>query len=155
MGPWAWSAVGSVRPYPGGAPTPPPPEAKTVITRLSVSENPWESWISNFTVKLPDAANACCAVSEEERVVSQVPSDSQSQRACKVALGSESVDEDASRVIVSFTDGRVGEYTNRAIGPGAVTVTATEAVWTRAPLVPVMVTAYEPVLLPVKVHVEV
>jgi len=38
---------------------------------------------------------------------------------------------------------------------GAVTVTATEAVWTSAPLVPVMVTAYEPVLLPVKVHVEV
>jgi len=64
------------------------------------------------------------------------------------------VDEDASKVIVSFTDGRVGAYTNRAIGPGAVIVTATEAVWTRAPLVPVMVTAYEPALAPVIVQVD-
>ena len=87
--------------------------------------------------------------------MSHVPSDSQSQRACKVALASESVDEDASNVIVPFTDGTVGEYTNRAVGPGAVIVTATGAVWTRAPLVPVIVTAYEPALVPVNVHVEV
>ena len=87
--------------------------------------------------------------------MSHIPSDSQSQRACKVAVGSESVDEDASKVIVSFAEGSVGEYTNRAFGPGAVIVTATEAVWTRAPLVPVIVTVYEPALVPVKVHVDV
>src|SRR5947208_12619974 len=149
MGPWAWSAVGSVRPYPGGAPTPPPPEAKTETTRLSVSENPWESWISNFTVYVPAAVNACCASIDAESDVSHVPSDSQSQRVCKVALGSESVVDDASKVIMSFTDGTVGEYTNRAVGPAAVIVTATGAVWNKAPLVPVIVTAEEPAFVPV------
>src|SRR2546422_476648 len=90
-----------------------------------------------------------------EIVVSHVPSDSQSQRAWRVALGSESVDEVASNVIVSFTEGTEGEYTKRAVGPGAVIVTATGAVWTSAPLVPVIVTAYEPAFVPVIVHVDV
>ncbi|HWM53285.1 MAG TPA: hypothetical protein VNP71_09010, partial [Thermoplasmata archaeon] len=49
----------------------------------------------------------------------------------------------------------MGEYTNRAVGPGAVIVTDTGAVWASAPLVPVIVTAYEPALVPVKVHVDV
>src|SRR2546428_10640100 len=107
---------------------PPPPDAKTEIALLSGSESPFESWISNFTVYVPDAMNACCAVRVVETEVSHVPSDSQSQRACKVALGSESVEVDASNVIVSFTDGTVGEYGNRAVGPAAGSAAATAAV---------------------------
>src|SRR5207247_753593 len=80
------------------------------------------------------AANECCALSEEESGVSHVPSDSQSQRAWRVALGSESVDEVASNVIVSFTEGTVGEYTRWAVGPGAVIVTAAGGAGTRASL---------------------
>src|SRR5439155_14778111 len=78
----------------------------------------------------------------------------QSQRAWRVALGSESVDEVASNVIVSFTEGTVGEYTKWAVGPGPVIVTATGAVWTSAPLVPAIVTAYDPALVPGRGHVE-
>src|SRR2546428_1336106 len=134
---------------------PPPPDAKTEIALLSVSESPLESWISNFTVYVPDALNACCAVRVVESEVSHAPSDSQSQRACKVALGSESVEVDASNVIVSFTDGTVGEYVNRAVGPAAVIVTATGAVWASAPLVPVIVTVYVPEFVPLRVQVDV
>jgi len=87
--------------------------------------------------------------------VSHVPSDSQSQRACKVALGFESVEVDASNVIVSLTEGTVGEYVNRAVGPAAVIVTATEAVWASAPLVPVIVTVYVPAFVPLSVQIDV
>ena len=73
----------------------------------------------------------------------------------KVAVGSESEDADASNVIESFTFGNVGENVNRAIGPGAVTVAAIDAVWTSVPLVPVIVTVYEPALDAVSVQVDV
>src|SRR6266849_7952259 len=101
IGPWAWRIDGSIRPNPGGAPA--PPDAKTETGLLAVFESPFESWICNVTVYVPDAANACCAVRVDESAVSQVPSDVQSQRPCKVAIGSESDDVDASNVIVSFT----------------------------------------------------
>ena len=44
---------------------------------------------------------------------------------------------------------------NRAIGPGAVTVAAIGAVWTSVPLVPVMVTVYDPAFVAPSVQVEV
>ena len=103
----------------------------------------------------PAAAKAYCAMRDEDNDVSQVPSDSQSQRACNVAFGSESEDEDASNVTVVFTYGMEGEWTNRAVGPAATIVTATAAEWTRAPLVPVIVTAYDPTLVPVIAHADV
>jgi hypothetical protein len=72
-----------------------------------------------------------------------------------VAKGSESVEEDASNVIVSFTLGYDGENVNRAMGPGAVTVAAIVVVWTSVPLVPVIVTVYVPALEALKVQVDV
>ena len=44
---------------------------------------------------------------------------------------------------------------NRATGPAAATVTETAAVWTSVPLVPVIVTLYEPAFAALNVHVDV
>jgi len=44
---------------------------------------------------------------------------------------------------------------NRAIGPGAVTVAVIDFEWTRLPLVPVIVTVYEPAFAVVMVQVDV
>ena len=65
------------------------------------------------------------------------------------------MEEDASKVIVSFTLGYDGENVNRAMGPGAVTVAAIVVVWTSVPLVPVIVTVYVPALEALKVQVDV
>jgi hypothetical protein len=140
MGAWAWSRLGSVNPYPGGAPIPSPEEARTETTALAVAVWAFESRISRITVCAPAAEYACCAVNALEYGVSHCPSPSQSQRAWRVALESVSEEEDASNVTVSSTFGKTGEWVKRAVGPDAVTVTAIGAVWTREPLVPVTVT---------------
>ena len=44
---------------------------------------------------------------------------------------------------------------NRAMGPGAMTVAAIDFVWTSVPLVPVMVTVYDPAFVALSVQVEV
>jgi hypothetical protein len=62
---------------------------------------------------------------------------------------------DASKVTVSLTLGTVGEWVNRATGPGAATVAEIVAVWVKVPLVPVTVTVKEPPVEPLNVHVEV
>src|SRR2546430_398920 len=114
-----------------------------------------ESWICKVTAYVPTVPNACCAVSVDDNDVSHTPSPSQSQRACNVAVGSESEEEDASRVIESFTLGYAGENVNRAMGPGAVTDAAIDFAWTSVPLVPVMVTVYDPAFAALSVQVEV
>src|SRR2546430_17114002 len=53
----------------------------------------------------------------EDQGVSQMPSPSQSQRACKVARGSESVDEEASNDTELFTLGYGGGKGNPGAGP--------------------------------------
>src|SRR5436309_13840657 len=84
----------------------------------------------------------------EDQGVSQMPSPSQSQRACKVARGSESVDEDASNDTELFTLGYGGLKVNRAAGPVAATVTAIDAVWDTVPVCPVTTNVYEPKAVP-------
>src|SRR2546427_115275 len=92
----------------------------------------------------------------EDSGVSQTPSPSQSQRAWSVALGSGSVDEDASNATELFTLGYGGAKVNRAVGgPGAATVTVIDAVCDSVPFVPVTMTVYEPGVDPLIVHVDV
>src|SRR5438132_1144969 len=91
----------------------------------------------------------------EDSGVSQTPSPSQSQRAWSVALGSGSVDEDASNATELFTLGYGGAKVNRAVGgPGATTATVIEVVRTRDPFVPVTVTAYDPAVELASVHID-
>src|SRR3989475_11843535 len=118
--------------------------------------NPCESTISNSTKYVPAVVKRCSIVNVEDQEVSQTPSPSQSHRACNVALGSGSVDEDASNATELFTLGYGGAKVNRAVGgPGAMTVTATDAVWESVPFVPVTMTVYEPGVDPLVVHVDV
>src|SRR2546427_1181328 len=92
----------------------------------------------------------------EDSGASQTPSPSQSQRAWSVALGSGSVDEDASNATELFTLGYGGAKVNRAVGgPGAATVTVIDAVCDSVPFVPVTMTVYEPGVDPLIVHVDV
>src|SRR5438445_4569926 len=92
----------------------------------------------------------------EDSGVSQTPSPAQSQRAWSVALGSGSVDEDASNATELFTLGYGGAKVNRAVGgPGATTVTVIDAVCESVPFVPVTMTVYEPGVDPLIVHVDV
>src|SRR2546427_801625 len=67
----------------------------------------------------------------EDSGVSQTPSPSQSQRAWSVALGSGSVDEDASNATELFTLGYGGAKANWAVGGGAAAGTGSEGVWPR------------------------
>jgi len=94
-------------------------------------------------------------VSVEEKGVSQTPSPSQSHRACKVAPGSESVDEDASNATELFTFGYGGVNVNRAVGPVAAIVTAMDAVRDSVPFVPVTTTVCEPRAAPLIVQADV
>src|SRR2546430_14504950 len=55
--------------------------------------------------------------------------------------------------IIDF--GITGENVNRAMGPGAVTVAAIDFSWTSVPLVPVMVTVYDPAFVAPSLPVEV
>src|SRR2546426_10299056 len=81
----------------------------------------------------------------EDSGVSQTPSPSQSQRAWSVALGSGSVDEDASNATELFTLGYGGAKGDWAVGgPGAATVTVIDAGWESVPVGPVTMTVYEP-----------
>src|SRR2546425_11184267 len=90
----------------------------------------------------------------EDSGVSQTPSPSQSQRAWSVALGSGSVDEDASNATELFTLGYGGAEGKRAVGgPGGAAATATDAVWESVPFVPVTMTGYEAGGGPLVVHV--
>src|SRR3989442_9417550 len=103
----------------------------------------------------PAVVKTCWIVRFEDHGVSQTPSACQSQRACKVALGSGSVDEDASNAAELFTLGYGGVNVNRAVGPDAATVTAMDAVWDSAPFVPVTVTVYDPSAAPLIVQADV
>src|SRR2546422_6043855 len=92
----------------------------------------------------------------EDSGVSQTPSPSQSQRAWSVALGSGSVDEDASNATELFTLGYGGAKVNRGVGgPGGATATAADAVWESVPFVPGTMTVYEPGVEPLVGHVDV
>src|SRR2546428_13912101 len=88
----------------------------------------------------------------EDSGVSQTPSPSQSQRAWSVALGSGSVDEDASNATELFTLGYGGGKVNWAVGAGAATVAVIDAVWGSGPFVPVTTTVEEPGGVPPTVH---
>src|SRR6266571_188974 len=90
--------------------------------------NPCESRTSNLTKYAPAVVKTCSMVRVEDHGVSQTPSPSQSHRACKVALGSPSVDAEASKATELFTLGDGGANVNRAVGPVAATVTAHDAV---------------------------
>src|SRR3989442_5956855 len=96
----------------------------------------------------PAVVKTCWIVRSEDHGVSQTPSACQSQRACNVALGSGSVDEDASNAAELFTLGYGGVNVNRAVGPDAAAVTAMDAVWGSAPFVPGTTTVYEPSAAP-------
>src|SRR3989442_8205275 len=91
----------------------------------------------------------------EDSGVSQTPSPSQSQRAWSVALGSGSVDEDASNATELLTFGYGGVKVNRAVGPVVAIVTAMDAVWDSVPLVPVTTTVYDPGAPPLITHADV
>src|SRR2546427_6986403 len=97
----------------------------------------------------------CSTVRLDDNGVSQAPSPSQSQRACRVALGSGSVDEEASKKTELSTRGNGGGKVNRAVGPDVAIVTAIDAVWDSVPFVPVMTTVYEPMAEPLKVQADV
>src|SRR2546425_11008931 len=92
----------------------------------------------------PAVVKTCWIVRSEDHGVSQTPSACQSQRACNVALGSGSVDEDASNAAELFTLGYGGVNLDRARGPGAATVTAVGAAWGNAPVLPGTVCAHHP-----------
>src|SRR2546426_6551680 len=97
----------------------------------------------------------CSIVRLDDNGVSQAPSPSQSQRACRVALGSGSVDEEASKKTELSTRGNGGAKANRAVGPDVAIVTAIDAVWDSVPFVPVMTTVYEPMAEPLNVQADV
>src|SRR2546425_699135 len=107
-----------------------------------------------FRSTLPDH-EVVPEVRVEDHGVSQTPSPSQSHRACKVALGSPSVDEEASKATELFTLGDGGANVNRAVSPVAATVTAIDAVCDSVPSVPVTTTVYEPKGVPLSVQAEV
>src|SRR2546426_12689404 len=90
--------------------------------------NPCESTISNSTKYVPAVVKTCWAVKVEDQEASQTPSPSQSHRAWSVALGSGSVDEDASNATELFTLGYGGAEGNRAGGgAGGAAGTTSEA----------------------------
>src|SRR5438309_10147752 len=105
MGRCACRTQGCSKPKPGRAPAPPLPNVVTETTWLTMFARACESWICKVTAYVPTVPNACCAVSVDDNDVSHTPSPSQSQRACNVAVGSESEEEDASKVIESLTLG--------------------------------------------------
>src|SRR2546425_5382586 len=103
--------------------------------------NPCESTISNSTKYVPAVVKTCWAVKVEDQEVSQTPSPSQSHRAWSVALGSGSVDEDASNATELFTLGYGGAEVNRGVGgPGAATATPAHRGWGNIPLGPLTMT---------------
>src|SRR5947209_522420 len=117
--------------------------------------NPCESRTSNLTKYAPAVVKTCSMVRVEDHGVSQTPSPSQSHRACKVALGSPSVVEEASKATELFTLGDGGANVNRAVSPVAATVTAIDAVCDSVPSVPVTTTVYEPKAVPLSVQADV
>src|SRR5438093_143409 len=96
IGTWGCSTERSSKPQPGGATAPAPPSVVTETAWLTMLVRACESWICKVTAYVPTVPNACCAVSVDDNDVSHTPSPSQSQRACNVAVGSESEEEDAS-----------------------------------------------------------
>src|SRR5712691_645986 len=128
---------------------------RTATERVVVATSPWESRICKVTGYVPAVEKACWAVSERDHEVSHRPSPSQSQRASRVAFGSESEEEAASKRTELFATGAGGEYVKRAVGPEPATVTMIDVVWERAPFVPVTVTVYDPGMVPLIVHVDV
>src|SRR2546422_10303759 len=99
--------------------------------------NPCESTISNSTKYVPAVVKTCWAVKVEDQEASQTPSPSQSHRAWSVALGSGSVDEDASNATELFTLGYGGAKGNRGGGgAGARGAAGTGAGWGSGPVVP-------------------
>src|SRR2546428_2421631 len=114
--------------------------------------NPCESRTSNLTKYAPAVVKMCSMVRVEDHGVSQTPSPSQSQRACRVALGSGSVDEEASKKTELSTRGNGGGKVNRAVGPDVAIVTAIDAGWGSVPFVPVMTTVVEPMAEPPNVQ---
>src|SRR2546422_7504900 len=86
----------------------------------------------------------CSMVRVEDHGVSQTPSPSQSQRACRVALGSGSVDEEASKKTELSTRGNGGGKVDPGVGPRVAIVTAIDAAWGSGPFLPVRTTRYEP-----------
>jgi hypothetical protein len=128
---------------------------RTATERVVVATSPWESRICKVTGYDPAVEKTCWAVSKRDHGVSHRPSPSQSQRASRVAFGSESEEEDASKRTELFATGAGGEYVKRAVGPGPVTVTMIDVACDKVPLVPVTVTVYDPGVVPLIVHVEV
>src|SRR2546426_12290645 len=96
----------------------------------------------------------CSIVRLDDNGVSQAPSPSQSQRACRVALGSGSVDEEASKKTELSTRGNGGGKANRAVGPDVAIVAAIDAVGDSGPVVPGMTTVDEPLAEPPKVQAD-
>src|SRR3989442_2136553 len=84
----------------------------------------------------PAVVKTCWIVRSEDHGVSQTPSACQSQRACNVALGSGSVDEDASNAAELFTLGYGGVNVNPALRPDTAPLSAMDAAWGSAPFVP-------------------
>src|SRR2546425_11738715 len=123
--------------------------------RTAVSTNPEESRISNVTAYVPPFVKTCCPVSEGDHGVSHRPSASQSHLASRIAFGSESEEDDASKRTVVLAMGTGGEYVNRAVGPEPVTATPIDVEWERVPLVPVTTAVYDPGVVPLIVHVDV
>src|SRR3989441_9328510 len=81
----------------------------------------------------------------EDSGVSQTPSPSQSQRAWSVALGSGSVDEDASNATELFTLGYGGGKAKRAGGgSGRAAVAGSHAGWETGPVAPPTMTGHQP-----------
>src|SRR2546427_13128455 len=94
----------------------------------------------------------CSMVRVEDHGVSQTPSPSQSQRACRVALGSGSGDQEASKKTELSTRGNGGVKENRAVGLDVAIGRAIEAGWDSVPFVPGMTTVYVPLADPPKVQ---
>src|SRR3989442_8370925 len=114
--------------------------------------NPCESTISNSTKYVPAVVKTCWAVKVEDQEASQTPSPSQSQRAWSVALGSGSVDEDASNATELFTLGYGGGTVDWAGGcPRGASVAVMDGAWGNGPVAPTTQPLYEPggVALPV------
>ena len=111
--------------------------------------------ICRVTAYVRPLVKTCWMVSEGDHGVSHSPSPSQSHRASRVAFGSESDEDDASKRIVVFATATGGETVNRAVGPEPVTATLIDVELERDPLAPVTTAVYDPEAVPLNVHVEV
>src|SRR5438046_2184914 len=90
------------------------------------------SWSCNVTAKVPTLPKAGSAA--------PTPSRTQAAGGGTVAVRPESEWMEGAKQIESSPVGEAGAEVRRAAEPGAVTVAATEFVWTKVPLIPVIVT---------------